>query len=143
MTDTRHRGRRDQAARAALTPLVLSGNAVCWRCSKPIAPTDEWDAGHLQDLALGGKPDGARVPEHRRCNRSDGARLRWALPTRRRRASRLRSWLELVANRLRFLDRAALSVHTCALFLSPKIPYGDQIEPSHIPPSAYLEGSAA
>ena len=80
----RHQGRRDQAARAALAPLVESGRAKCWRCGEPINPTDPWDAGHLDDLALGGAPGGERQPEHRSCNRSAGAKLGRSLAVRRR-----------------------------------------------------------
>ena len=81
---TRHQGRRDQAARAQLAPLVASGRAVCWRCGKQIKPDEPWDAGHLEDLALGGRPDGERAPEHRSCNRSAGAKLGRSLASRRR-----------------------------------------------------------
>lgn len=71
----RRRGRRDQAARAALAPLVESGQAICGRCGKPIDPADEWDAGHALDLVTGGHPDGFRSPEHSPCNRSAGAKV--------------------------------------------------------------------
>ena len=81
---TRHQGRRDQAARARLAPLIASGRAVCWRCAQPIDPAEPWDAGHLDDLALGGDPAGERQPEHRACNRSAGAQLGRNLTARRR-----------------------------------------------------------
>ena len=86
-----HGGRADQVARAALAPLVYSGMAVCWRGGQPIAPTDEWDAGHLHDVALGGNRRGPRRPEHVRCNRSAGGQLGNQLrrPSRRR----VTSWL--------------------------------------------------
>lgn len=84
----RRRGRRDQAARAALAPLVASGKAKCWRCNQPIDPREPWQAGHLDDLVLGGDPDGTRLPEHRVCNTGAGARLGNRL--RGRRARRLR-----------------------------------------------------
>lgn len=87
---SRHRGRRDQLARAALAPLVASGTAKCWRCDELIDPLDEWDAGHLEDLATGGAPAGRRLPEHRRCNRVAGAQLGAQL--RRSRRRRLDEW---------------------------------------------------
>lgn len=89
---TRRRGRADQEARARLVPLVASGLAICARCHTPILPTDEWDAGHVDDLALGGHPAGPVAPEHRRCNRAAGARLGNTIRTRRGRV-RLADWL--------------------------------------------------
>ena len=80
----RRQGRRDQAVRHALAPLVASGRAVCWRCQLPISPGQAWDAGHVDDLALGGDPDGERLPEHASCNRSAGAKLGRQLTPRRR-----------------------------------------------------------
>lgn len=92
MSDTRRRGRADQEARAALRPIVESGDAVCWRCRRVIVPDptqrgDGWDAGHVVSIGEGGHPDGARVPEHSDCNRRAGAELRVELA--RRRASRI------------------------------------------------------
>jgi len=87
---TRHGGRRDTAARAALAPLVAAGT-TCWRCGLPIDPGQPWDAGHLDDLATGGHPAGRRLPEHRRCNRAAGAVLgRLLRPLTR--AQRIRPW---------------------------------------------------
>ena len=87
----RQSGRRDQAVRNQLAPLVDSGRAVCWRCNQPILPGQPWDAGHLEDIALGGHPAGRRLPEHRLkadCpaggNRSNGAQLGRQLAARRR-----------------------------------------------------------
>ena len=74
---------RDKRARAHLAPIVASGLAVCWRCTEPIDPTEPWDVGHLEDLALGGDPD-LVAPEHRYCNRAAGARLGRLLRRRRR-----------------------------------------------------------
>lgn len=37
---------RHQVIRERLKPLVLSGNATCWRCGYPIAPDMNWDLGH-------------------------------------------------------------------------------------------------
>ena len=89
MTTSRRRcGRRDQAARARLAPVVEAGQARCWRCGQPIQPGEPWDAGHLTDLALGGDPSGEVRPEHARCNRAAGAALGLAL--RRGVAGRLR-----------------------------------------------------
>lgn len=92
----RHRGRRDQLARAQLAPAVAAG-ALCWQCQAPIEPGQEWDAGHVDDLATGGAPAGTRLPEHRRradCaaggNRARGAHLGNQLRRRRR----LAEWLE-------------------------------------------------
>lgn len=93
----RQSGSRDQKARAALAPLVRSGHAVCWRCGLPIAPTEQWDAGHLDDLGTGGHPAGKRVPEHTRCNRSAGGRLGHVLRSRPRR--RLAEWLAFFDDR--------------------------------------------
>lgn len=76
--------RADVVARALLAPLVAAGSAVCWRCRQPIAPDDDWDAGHLDDVALGGDPNGPRQPEHSACNRAAGARLSKVLRRRRR-----------------------------------------------------------
>lgn len=91
---TRRRGRADQAARAALAPLVASGRAICHRCQQPIRPDEPWDAGHLDDLALGGDPAGPVAPEHRgRCNRSAGARLGNQLRRAPLRRTRVGEWL--------------------------------------------------
>lgn len=61
----------------ALTPFVLSGQALCVRCGKPIRMVrsksgrlvpEPWDLGHTDDrTAWSG-------PEHAGCNRSAGAR---------------------------------------------------------------------
>lgn len=88
----RRRGRADQRARALLRPMVAAGLAVCWRCGKPIpadAREEDWDAGHLDDLARGGDPDDERrAAEHSSCNRSAGARLGNQLRSRRSRRLR-------------------------------------------------------
>lgn len=58
--DAEHRKRRERER-----PLVEAGKAICWRCSKPIAPTADWDLGH---------DDNDRTqymgPEHVACNRA-------------------------------------------------------------------------
>lgn len=56
-----------KAVRARLKPVVAAGRAVCARCGLPIHPLEEWDLGHTDD---GRRWSG---PEHRRCNRRDGA----------------------------------------------------------------------
>lgn len=100
MAPPRTTGRADQAARRALAPLVAAGTH-CWRCGLPITPDQPWDAGHLDDIATGGHPNGPRLPEHRLkrdCpaggNRANGAQLatdlRRQTSTRRR---RLVQWL--------------------------------------------------
>ena len=68
----RRRGRRDQAARLALAPLVATGRVRCYRCDNPILPGQPWDADHLHALAQGGDPAGQVVPSHRSCNRHHG-----------------------------------------------------------------------
>lgn len=80
-----------RAARVALAPLVASGMAVCPRCRKRIEPGQQWQAGHVEDLALGGATAGPMVPEHRSCGSSAGAILGNQLRARPRR--RLASWL--------------------------------------------------
>ena len=68
-----------------MAPYVASGHAVCPRCEQLIAPTDEWDAGHVDSLVDGGHPDGARRPEHAYCNRSAGGKSGAARRRARRR----------------------------------------------------------
>jgi len=62
-------GRRHQAARAGLEPLVLAGNVKCARCGLPIRPGEPWDLGH--DDHDRSKYSG---PEHRACNRGTASR---------------------------------------------------------------------
>ena len=61
-----------RAVRKRLEPIVAAGNAVCWRCGKPIAPGSEWHLGH--------DDTGTRWmgPEHKKCNLSDAGRKRAA-----------------------------------------------------------------
>jgi hypothetical protein len=47
---------------------------ICGRCLQPLLPGEPWDAGHIEAAALGGGPEVR--PEHVRCNRGDGARLK-------------------------------------------------------------------
>jgi hypothetical protein len=49
--------------------------AQCWRCARTIDVGMPFDMGHVVDVASGGG-QGPLLPEHRRCNRSAGARLR-------------------------------------------------------------------
>jgi hypothetical protein len=58
-------GRRHRNRRLALLPLVVSGLARCARCGELIAPTDNWDLGHVD-----GDPTRYSGPEHARCNRA-------------------------------------------------------------------------
>lgn len=48
---------------------VRAGVVCCWRCGKPIGPTERWDLGHVDEDGLArGFP--TRHPEHRGCNRA-------------------------------------------------------------------------
>lgn len=125
MTSTssqRRRGRRDQEARARLVPLVASGTAVCSRCLEPIDPTEPWDAGHIDDLALGGAADGAVAPEHRSCNRRAGARLGLALRSTTRRRRRPEQWLDSASAGPVFFQTGLSRARPVAGFLSPNDP---------------------
>ncbi len=97
-----------RAARRALAPLVASGLAVCPRCQRPIAPGQAWQAGHVDDLALGGATAGPMVPEHRSCGSSAGATLGNQLRARPRR--RLAAWLR-VARREWAIASCAIGAH--------------------------------
>ena len=57
---------------------VRAGGVVCWRCGKPIAPTERWDLGHVdEDGRARGFP--TRHPEHRSCNRATVTHLKQRL----------------------------------------------------------------
>lgn len=57
------------ARRAALAPLVATGNVKCWRCGEYIASDQPFDLGHDdQDRAE------YRGPEHVACNRATAGR---------------------------------------------------------------------
>lgn len=66
-THARGYGHQHQQERARWRPHVAAGRVSCARCGRWIPPGAPWDLGH----------DAARTmwtgPEHRRCNRSDGA----------------------------------------------------------------------
>lgn len=104
-----HNARAQAAARRALAPLVASGLAVCHRCGEPVLPDQDWDAGHVDDLGLGGNPFGRVLPEHTSCNRSAGGRLGNQLRPRGRR--RLNEWLRF------FLPRPLTQPRAAAFFL--------------------------
>lgn len=61
--------RRYRAARAWAARLVEAGQAVCWRCGKPIKADEPFDLGHDD-----GDRSIIRGPEHRFCNRSAGGK---------------------------------------------------------------------
>lgn len=61
--------RRRLLAQANANPAT----AYCRRCGVGPKVGDPWEAGHVQDRALGGGPD--VVLEHRSCNRRAGAQL--------------------------------------------------------------------
>lgn len=52
-----------QALRASLAPVVAAGDAVCWRCRRPIHPAEPWHLGHAD-----GDPTRHMGPEHAGCN---------------------------------------------------------------------------
>ncbi len=123
----RRRGRADQQARATLAPLVTSGRAVCRRCGRPILPGQAWDAGHVEDLGLGGAPGGLVVPEHSACNRSAGGDLGNRL--RRDRRHRVKTWSS-------FLGRPAQATPSSVHF-PPQEPHdSDPEHPEPISPTA-------
>ena len=62
-----HRALRKQVARE-----VAAGRAVCWRCSRWIAPGTPWDLGHDVDRSV------YMGPEHARCNRQTSGRRKQA-----------------------------------------------------------------
>ena len=62
-TTARGYGSAHQALRKKVAALVASGNAVCWRCRRPILPWMQWDLGQDDyDRTV------YRGPENRRCN---------------------------------------------------------------------------
>ena len=85
--------RGDYAKRAARVRAAAYADptTTCWRCgltldeARAAHPHTKWDAGHLEDGAVGG----ALRPEHSHCNRSAGAALGNA-----RREPRSRRWTD-------------------------------------------------
>jgi hypothetical protein len=61
---------KHKAERKRLEPIVARGGIACARCGEPIVPPEPWDLGHTDDRT------GWTGPEHRDCNRADGARKR-------------------------------------------------------------------
>lgn len=51
----------------------------CRRCDKPVLPSMTWDLGHHLDQATHGPNAIALAPEHAKCNRSAGGKLRHQL----------------------------------------------------------------
>lgn len=73
----------------------------CVNCPHAVMPDDEWQVGHRQDAAFGGRPTLANVgPSHsycracrKRCNQVAGGKIGAALTNGRRKASRgIRAW---------------------------------------------------
>lgn len=70
-TTERGYGTEHQRRRARWAPKVATGRVICWRCGRPILPGQEWDLGHDDSDPTKTRYKG---PEHRRANRSAGAR---------------------------------------------------------------------
>lgn len=51
----------------------LGEEVMCWRCGRDIAPGGRFDVGHLDRTAPPTLEN--LMPEHIRCNRSDGGRV--------------------------------------------------------------------
>jgi hypothetical protein len=77
-------GSKHRAERAKWVPKVKRGGVDCARCGQAIEPDEPWDLGHTDDR------QGYVGPEHRDCNRADGARKRNA--GRRRPVPEPRPW---------------------------------------------------
>jgi hypothetical protein len=69
-TTQRGYGARHQAERKRLAPIVARGGVNCARCGDAIVPPEPWDLGHNDERTEW------TGPEHRDCNRADGARKR-------------------------------------------------------------------
>lgn len=78
-------GSKHRAERARWLPTVKRGETECSRCCYLIEPDEPWDLGHSDDRTTW------TGPEHRDCNRADGARKRNA--GRRRSEPAPRPWL--------------------------------------------------
>lgn len=66
---------RHKQLRKKYEPLVRSGRATCARCGRPIAPTADWDLGHVDGTIRTGNPQYSG-PEHTGCNRATKGRGR-------------------------------------------------------------------
>lgn len=84
-TTGRGYGYDHQRVRAKLAPWVATGEAVCARCGEFIAAGVPWDLGHTVDRRS------YTGPEHRRCNRREGA-VRGNRARRSRRRSTSLEW---------------------------------------------------
>lgn len=67
-TTARGYGAAHKAERKRLEPIVARGGVTCAKCGQLIEPGEPWDLGHTDDRT------GWTGPEHRDCNRADGAR---------------------------------------------------------------------
>lgn len=72
-------GRRHVAERNRWRPIVEAGGATCWRCGRPIDPSEPWDLGHDDN-----DRSKYKGPEHPLCNRRTSGRktnapTRWEL----------------------------------------------------------------
>jgi hypothetical protein len=61
-------GSRHRKLHESLEPAVHAGTVTCWRCRRPIKPTDDWQLGHDDDHA-----GQYAAPEHRICNEGASA----------------------------------------------------------------------
>jgi hypothetical protein len=66
-TAQRGYGAHHQQVRRTWAPRVATGHIDCYRCGHPIQPGTPWDLGHTTDRT------DHTGPEHRHCNRSEGA----------------------------------------------------------------------
>lgn len=60
-------GAAHQALRERWRPVVEAGGVTCHRCQRLIPAGAPWDLGHTEDRRA------YTGPEHRHCNRSEGA----------------------------------------------------------------------
>lgn len=81
-------------ARAYWRTIVEAGEAICWRCGRPIVPDPTkrdhgWQVGHLIDRMDGGEhgPEN-QAPEHSLCNLSAGGKRGGAITAARKAAAR-------------------------------------------------------
>lgn len=114
-TSSRGYGTQHQALRAALAPIVATGQVACARCGELIPGWAPWDLGHV---------DGDRSrysgPEHRRCNRATAGRRRGPRLTDEQRAIAYAEQYERDMARLA-RERAELERRAAALAPTPRI----------------------